>query len=48
MGEASIAPNYQKHSVQILFLTSITFINLRIYPKINTLGRDKNIYLLSL
>lgn len=33
MGETSIAPNYQKHSVQILFLKSVAFINLRLLPK---------------
>lgn len=33
VGDTSIAPNYQKHSVQISLLKTITFINLRILPK---------------
>lgn len=33
MGDISITPNYQKHSVQILLLENINLINLRIVPK---------------
>lgn len=49
-GDAFTAPHYQKHSVQLLFLKSITFINLRILPKdhIDRSTETKNTYLHSI